>query len=177
MPSHFEITHIFNRIDRQGYIALLLDDEFNGWLEQQLPVKERKVIEHSEQNGVIVRRIRIDSGRKLPPAAARVVGADHVHYIETSVYRKGGDSLCWEISPSVMSDKIKSSGMVSFVEIGEKTVRRVIKGELTVRVFGVGRIVEKAIIERLGRGFDQIAALTQKYIDETLPERLTAPEL
>ena len=162
----FEISNVFTGIDRNQYIALFLDKDFNDYLESHLPVRERKEIERTDDGVTITRKLRIDYGKKLPAAAAKVVGADYIYYFETSRFRRGNYSLEWEVAPSVMQDKITSRGTITLFEAGEKKVRRVLGGELRIKIFGVGRLVEKRIVEGVERKYREIAEMTQAYINE-----------
>ena len=53
-----------------------------------------------------------------------------------------------EMIPSQMADKIKISGKVSVEKQGDRWVQRV-DGDATVKIFGVGKIVEKFLVDKI----------------------------
>jgi len=53
-----------------------------------------------------------------------------------------------EMIPSQMADKIVISGKVSVAKQGDRWVQR-IDGDATVKIFGLGKIVEKFLVEKI----------------------------
>ena len=53
-----------------------------------------------------------------------------------------------EMIPGQMADKIKVSGKVSVEKQGDRWVQRV-DGDATVKIFGVGKVVEKFLVEKI----------------------------
>jgi len=53
-----------------------------------------------------------------------------------------------EMIPGQMADKIKISGRVSVEKQGDRWVQRV-DGDATVKIFGVGKVVEKFLVDKI----------------------------
>jgi hypothetical protein len=53
-----------------------------------------------------------------------------------------------EMIPGQMADKIKISGRVSVEKLGDRWVQRV-DGDAAVKIFGVGKVVEKFLVEKI----------------------------
>ena len=53
-----------------------------------------------------------------------------------------------EMIPGQLADKIKVTGKVSIAKEGNKWVQR-INGDATVKIFGIGKMAEKFLVEQL----------------------------
>jgi len=68
-----------------------------------------------------------------------------------------------EMIPSQMADKIKISGKVSVEKQGDRWVQRV-DGDATVKIFGVGKVVEKFLVEKIQSSTEIETRLRNEYL-------------
>ena len=64
-----------------------------------------------------------------------------------------------------MTKKVDAGGDFSFGEKGGK-VQRIIEGEVKVKLFGVGKLIEKFVVADIGKSYNEAAKFTQKWIDD-----------
>ena len=68
-----------------------------------------------------------------------------------------------EMIPSQMADKIKISGKVSVEQQGDRWVQRV-DGDATVKIFGVGKVVEKFLVDKIQSSTEIETRLRNEYL-------------
>ena len=68
-----------------------------------------------------------------------------------------------EMIPSQMADKIKISGKVFVEKQGDRWVQRV-DGDATVKIFGVGKVVEKFLVEKIQSSTEIETRLRNEYL-------------
>jgi hypothetical protein len=68
-----------------------------------------------------------------------------------------------EMIPSQMADKIKISGKVSVEKQGDRWVQRV-DGDASVKIFGVGKVVEKFLVEKIQSSTEIETRLRNEYM-------------
>ena len=68
-----------------------------------------------------------------------------------------------DMIPGQMADKIKISGKVSVEKQGDRWVQRV-DGDATVKIFGVGKVVEKFLVEKIQGSTATETRLRNEYL-------------
>lgn len=68
-----------------------------------------------------------------------------------------------EMIPSQMADKINISGKVSVEKQGDRWVQRV-DGDATVKIFGVGKVVEKFLVDKIQSSTATETRLRNEYL-------------
>ena len=72
-----------------------------------------------------------------------------------------------EMIPSQMADKIKISGKISVEQQGDRWVQRV-DGDATVKIFGVGKVVEKFLVDKIQSSTEIETRLRNEYLHNVL---------
>ncbi len=161
----FSADHTFTGIDLTAYETLHFDEEFQDAL--CVSVKLARDCEKLEESddGQISRAVRVGPDREIPPAAQRVLGGKRLDYTEHLEYRRGAWKGTWRTEPSLMADKVDCKGTIEFLEV-PGGVRRLVHGEIKVKLFGVGGMVEKLIVSDVVKSYDKAAEFTQRWIDD-----------
>ena len=68
-----------------------------------------------------------------------------------------------EVQPSQMADKIKVGAKVSSKQQGDKWVQQ-IDGDATVKIFGVGKVMEKFLVEKIQSSSEVETRLRNEYM-------------
>ncbi len=106
-------------------------------------------IERRDEADAIFRRLQ---GRpELPDALGmllrRVVPAGVTPtYVEEQWRSKSRMEVRWRMLPSVLADRARIEGVVRIMPRGAKSCTRVLDGVVQVDLFGIGRLVEKAVV-------------------------------
>jgi hypothetical protein len=159
----FRAEHEFQGISLADYEKLYFDEEFNEALCRAVNL-DRTLQNREEKGGVLERAVKVGPDREVPKPVAKVIGADRIEYTEHLKYGWGSYQGTWYTVSSIMSDKVDSRGTFGFEELPDGVLRW-IEGEIKVKIFGVGKVVEKFIVSDIERSYANAAAFTQKWID------------
>jgi hypothetical protein len=160
----FDIDHTFTGISRAAYEQLFLDETFNEAMKSVAGLKERALLEKREEGGRLFRKIRVVPDRELPAIMKKLVSGDLVN-VEESWFDPAKHTVEWTNHMSMLGDKLEMHGVVEFLETPNGARRR-LTGELRVHIFGVGKLIEKAVVDNVIETYGKIAPFTQQWIDQ-----------
>lgn len=161
---HFSVTHVFRGITLEEYEQLYFDEAFNEALCSTVKLS-RQVIKIDRTDTGIHREVKVGPDREIPKPVAKVLKADRIEYTEHLDYKWGAFKGTWETIPTIMPTKVSTSGTFRFEASGDG-VRRVVDGDISVKILGVGGVVEKFIVADIERSYDDAARFTQRWIDQ-----------
>lgn len=161
---HFRVEHTFTQIDLERYEALYFDEPFNIALCEAIDLR-RELKTHELNARRLVRVVTVGPEREIPPAAAGILKTNRIEYTEHIDYTFGQYQGTWKTVSSVLTDKVDSRGTFEFIAT-EGGVRRVVVGDIKVKLFGVGGVVEKFIVGDIERSYEKAATFTQSWIDQ-----------
>ena len=101
----------------------------------------------------------------MPGPVKKVLGDLNTFVVELILDMKTNQGTM-EITPSMMSDKIKAGARIYFEEQGDRWVQNIV-GDVTVKMFGVGKLVEKFIVTSFQKSFDLECKLRNDYITQS----------
>ncbi|MCK5688224.1 DUF2505 family protein [Myxococcota bacterium] len=160
----FKVEHVFEGISLKDYEDLYFEEDFNMKLSSALKM-ERELLARDVDNGKIHRESKVAPERSVPAPVAKIIGGDKIEYVEHVDYKFGSNRGIWKTISSVITEKIKSDGNFGFEET-PKGIKRWIDGEVKVKIFGVGGMVEKLIVSDIEKSYNDAAKFTQKWIDD-----------
>ncbi len=160
--THFKITHEL-ATDPAGFWKVFLHEPYNVELYDRIGVKERTVLDRSEDAATVKWSVRIVPRRDLPAVVRKIVGGD-LGYTEISVLHRAENWIDVRIEPTLLRDRTKIHGRYSITPVGEKRVRRVFEGDVAVDVPLVGRKVEAVVIEDIQKSYDVAAQVTSEWL-------------
>lgn len=162
---NFTIEHTFKNISVADYeLRVFMDERFNEAIKGVAGLRSRELQERKEEGGKVYRRIRMQPEREFPAVMKKLLNGDLIT-TEESWFDAARHVVEWTSKLSVLADKVKLSGRVEFTEV-PGGVRRKLTGSIDVSIFGVGKVVEKAVVDDLTSTYEKIAAFTQRWIDE-----------
>ncbi len=160
----FHLEHTFKNVDLAAYEAIYLDETFNRALMPIAELKSREELERREEGRRLFRKVKVVPQRNLPAVVKKLVNGDIVS-VEESWFDRDKHRIEWQQHLSILPGKLRVAGSVEFVPVSGG-VRRVLTGDVDVDVFGIGKIIEKTVVDNLKETYDKIALFTQKWIDE-----------
>jgi hypothetical protein len=159
---HFEIAHEFD-IPRDAVELAVLSPDLGTRMAARLngiEIVEQR--EHVLKDGVLERVWTFQANVQLPAFAARYVTRDMCSWEERSTYELRRHASSWTIVPRVKPAWRRffdASGTYELVSLGEARTRRVVRGELELRVSPLFRSVgERIIVGEVRKSFDAEAA-------------------
>lgn len=160
----FRVEHVFKGITLKDYEALYFDEAFQ--IAQCQAVKlHRTLVKREVTDGRLVRAVKVGPDREIPAPVAKVLGANRIEYTEHVDYVLGSNKGTWKTVSSLLTDKVDASGTFSFRET-PAGIARVVEGEVSVRIFGIGGIVEKFVGADIERSYGDAAKFMQQWIDD-----------
>jgi hypothetical protein len=159
---HFEITHDFDIPRDAVELAVLSPDLAKRMLLRLGGIEAVDQREHELKDGVLQRLWSWQANVKLPPFAEKYVTREMCAWDERSTYELSTHRSSWTIHPRIKPDWQKyfaASGTYELVPLDQGRTRRVVKGELELRVSALFRhLGEKLIVGEVRRTFDAEAA-------------------
>lgn len=162
---HFEIAHEFD-IPRDALelavISPSLVDKFGAKV-HKLGVGIQNITERARslKSGVLERTWHYQANVKIPTFARGYITPEMCAWDEQSVYEMSKHRGRWTIVPNVKPEWRKyfsATGSYRIEELGGGRSRRVVQGELELRVRVVRQVAERLIVGEVKKAFEAEAA-------------------
>lgn len=160
----FRIVHDVN-VAADKYWQYLFDPALEASVAKATNLAEFRVMESGDQGGVFVRKVHVIPDVVLPGPLKKLLG-DSVGYTETDRAPQGGMQYDWVAIPDAIADKARISGVFKIEAAGEDRSRRTIEGEVEVKIFGIGKLAEKFVIDELEKNYAKVAREQGRWIAE-----------
>jgi hypothetical protein len=160
--SHFLIQHDFDT-DVPTFWRLFFHEPFNVAVYERIGIKERTKLEWKEDEKGIFFSVRIIPKRELPGFIKKFVSGDF-GYVESSTYHRAANTLDVKIVPTMMSERVKISGLFTVKELAPGKVRRTFEGEVGVSIPLLGGKIESYIVDDTKKGYDTAAQVMVEWL-------------
>jgi len=160
---HFELTHDFD-ISLDALELAVISPELAGKLAAKLTATYESVVvkEHALSDGRLERVLFFQANLKLPPFARGVVTREMLAWDERTRYDLGDHRSKWSIEPRVKPEwrrYFHAEGSYALVPLGEGRTRRIVEGDIDLRVPVVVRqVAERMIVAEVKKTFEAEAA-------------------
>lgn len=160
----FSAAHTFTGITLEEYEQLHFSEEFQIALCQAVKLA-RRLDKRDDDGKHLSRIVAVGPDRDIPPAAQKILKADRIEYAEHLEYDWGTYKGTWKTISSIMTDKVDAHGTFAFKAVANG-VERSVEGEVAVKLFGVGAIIEKFVVADIKKSYTEAGEFTQKWINE-----------
>jgi hypothetical protein len=166
MPE-FRVEHTFNCSEETFWSKILFDADYNRRLFlERLKFAGWKETKNEERDGKVHRVVEaIPPIGDLPSALKSVVG-EGAGYEEKGVLDRASNRYTAEVTPNRLADKISVRVELSTVADGPNRCKRIAKGSVNVKIFGVGGLLEKKMIADLEKSYTKSAEFTNEFVKE-----------
>ena len=130
-------------------------------------LRTAELLEQRAEGDVVRRRVRFAFRGRLSPAVTAVVDPSRLSWVDDSVFDTRAHRGRFRILPDHYADRLSCAGTVAFEldEIDGRT-RRLVMGDLRVRMPLVGGRAERAIVSGLRDHAAAEARVVQAWLDE-----------
>ncbi|HTJ46591.1 MAG TPA: DUF2505 family protein [Kofleriaceae bacterium] len=158
----FEITHRWGGITLDEYEALFFDEDFASALAEHLRLG-REVLRLDRAEDRIVRHVRCEPDQDPDSPEGRALAKRKAGFVEELDYDRRARRGEWRTIPNLIPDRVKTNGTIELrAEAGG--VVRTVRGVCDVKLFGLGRLVEKQAVKAIEKSYDDAAAFTAEWI-------------
>lgn len=165
MATTFRLEHDFPDIPVDLFERYLNDPELIGMLGGMPAFRSRDLVDKKDLGGGIIEwRFKVVAGGDLPSSARRVVSEDMLTWHEDTKFVPAEHTIYWKIMPlkDKVKDMLEAHGVWKLIPQGKGT-RRIIEGNITVKVPIVGKVVEQFIAAELKKNYDVEPDIQRKF--------------
>ena len=161
----YTIKHVFNTDADTFWGKIFFDPAYNETLfKQHLKFSIYRVLElTTNPDGCVHRRVECAPPFELPAAAKKIFG-DSAGYVEDGRFDPKARRFEVDVHPKVAADKVQTHVTMWTQPLGDKRIERVVEVDSTVKVFGVGKILEAFIEKQTRASYDAAAEFTNQWI-------------
>jgi hypothetical protein len=165
----FTLKHEIN-CSADHFWKVFFDNDFNMKLYlEALEFPEFVVLEQTETDSSVRRRVRGRPKMDVPKAVAKVLG-ESFGYEEEGNWDASTKVWTWKMTPNRLQGKIRNDGRVTIEAIDDNTCRRVADLEVEAKIFGVGGLIETTSEKQLRDGWDKSAVFFNRWLKDHPPE-------
>ncbi|HJZ84150.1 MAG TPA: DUF2505 family protein [Polyangia bacterium] len=164
----FELVHTFDT-DLVNFEKALLDPRLYDMLGRTMDgLKKIEELERHDDGKRVRRRVRSVPQTEVPAFARGKLKPEMLEWVEESTYDRELHRLEYRILPNIPErwhDRFRSQGTYSLTEVGGK-VRRVIDGEVVIKVSLIGGMAERYVVAQVKKNFEQEAEGLRAFLRE-----------
>lgn len=160
---HVVVEHVFASLAPAAYEALYFDEEFNAALGRELALG-RKLLRLERAADRIVRHVQYEPSRDPASPAGQAFGKSRASFIEELDYERGPRRGRWRTVPSFLAERVTNTGTLELVDEPGGGVRRIVRADVKVSLFGFGGRVEKIIAAEIVKSYTKSAAFTEQWL-------------
>ena len=161
----FKADHLIDGITVEQYREMYFEDAFNDAMCVAVNLI-RKPIKMERSGSKIVRHVHVEpQGREIPAPVAKLLGQSRFGYVEELEFDFSLNEGVWRTIPALIPEKVTTGGTLRFVGEGSAT-RRIVHGDIEVRMFGIGGIVERFICSDAEKSYADAAEFSRRWVRE-----------
>jgi uncharacterized protein DUF2505 len=161
------IEHVYECNANVFWNQIFMDPEYNRRLHLDELGFESWELLSSEEQGDEVRRVveAVPRVKELPAALQKLV-QNGLGYRETGVLNRRTQRYKCDVAPRSLASKLSIKGELYAQPLGDKSIRRVFVADVEAKVFGVGGLIERQVLDGLEKSYAKSAAFTNRWIAE-----------
>jgi hypothetical protein len=138
--------------------------EFEQRLEAQTNIR-CEVLEAREEGDKTFRRLRYTSGTELPKMVAKALGSKHLTYEQHNHFDRSTGTMKWNVLLPVLGDRVSVGGTTTISD-HEGGCRRVVDGDISVKMRLIGGQIEKAVVGEFEKSMERAVDIARDLIRE-----------
>ena len=138
--------------------------EFEARLEETTDIR-CEVLSTEQKGDVTVRRLRYTAKSDLPTIAAKALGTKNLTYVQTNTFDPAKSQLRWDVDLPMVGDRVSVGGTTT-INDSPTGCRRVVDGDISVRMRLVGGQIEKAVVAQFKKSMERAVDLARDIARE-----------
>ena len=160
----FKLVHTFEAEINSFVDAVYFDEELNKRLLKMPNVSNRVVKDLKRDGDKASRTMFIEVASAIPKEVRALIG-DKLGWNEESTLDKKTNTVAFKILPTVKLP-LECSGTYVMTADGPNKVKRVISGDVKVKIPFLGKTVEKLIVSQLIDSFEKEEIIVKEYLKD-----------
>ena len=146
------------------YQKYLVDEGALAYLSQNHPeIRDVEVIENRAQDDKVYVKMKYTMEVSMPAPVKKALGGASHSFVADLILDTQNNTATLEFNPARLGDKIKAGARIAFERDGDHWIQR-LDGDVTVKILGLGRVVEKFIVEKFQNSYTIEARLRNEYV-------------
>jgi len=127
-------------------------------------ISSLEVVKSQQEGDKLLVTLRYTMDVPMPGPVKKVMGDLNSFLVDLILDTKNNKGSM-EFTPAKMAGKIKAGGRIYFEPRGDKWIQT-IDGDISVSIFGVGKLIEKFFVDSFQRSFAEESRLRNEYINQ-----------
>lgn len=167
MAENIRVEHTFSCSEDTFWDKVFFDEEYNRRMFlEALRFPYYKELSREDRGDHIVRVVEVEPALGDLPAAIQKVVGEGLRYKEEGRFDKKSRHYSIRIVPSRLADKMNVDGEIFSQPAGDGQFKRIFTAAVSVKIFGVGSMIEKRLVSDLKRSYDLGAQFTADFLRE-----------
>lgn len=165
MTTRLKMTHRLE-CDLDTFWTRFLDEQFNHAIfVTDLQFPRYRLLARSDEGSLVRQRIEVTPKANMPPAIAKVLG-DRFTYIEAGEFDKEAQLYRFELLPpaGILGTQATSKGTARAEATSDGQTLRVVEISFDVRVFGLGKMLERFAASSAEHGYAAHAEMANRRL-------------
>jgi hypothetical protein len=159
------IEHVYECNPSVFWNQIFMDSEYNRRLFlDELGFDSWELISNEERGDEVRRVIEAVPRVKELPAVLQKLVQNGLGYRESGVFDRKTQRYKCEAVPRSLASKLSIKGEMYATPLGDKSFRRVFVADVEAKVFGVGGLLERQVLDGLEKSYAKSAAFTNRWI-------------
>lgn len=162
MTAKLALSHVFPCTPAE--LLDLLDDPALEEVQSREANMQREIVERRvEPDGTRFKRVRCRPNRSLPAVVAPLVGPEGLVYFQVTRADPAKGLIRWSVEAPALGERLEVVGTTRF-EPHPEGCRRIIEGQVTVKVRLVGGQIERFVADEVQKSYDRTARAMAAFI-------------
>lgn len=159
----FTLTHEIG-CSAEQFWKVFFSPEFNNSLYlKELAFPDFKIVSLDNPDGDVHRVVDAQPRLAMPEVVMKLLGPSF-RYREEGKLDRAQSVFSWKLTPSTLSEKVRTSGKVKAVKIDENRCKRIVEISIEAKIFGVGGLVESSSEKTYRDAWERSAAYMNRYL-------------
>lgn len=148
----------------ETYQKYLADNGALAYLAENHPeILHVEVLENRAQDGKVYVKLKYTMEVSMPGTVKKALGGASHSFVADLILDTQNNTATLEFNPARLGDKIKAGARIAFQKEGDYWIQR-LDGDVTVKILGLGRVVERFIVEKFQNSYALEARLRNEYV-------------
>ncbi len=146
------------------YQKYLADEGALSYLSQHHPeIRSVEVLENRPEDDKVYVKLKYTMEVSMPGPVKKALGGASHSFVADLILDDRNHTATLEFNPARLADKIKAGARIAFETQGDHWIQR-LDGDVTVKILGLGRVVERFIVEKFQNSYTLEAQLRNEYV-------------